>query len=487
MLNIDYKNKYFKYKNKYLKYKHKYFTTGGAFNDWKPIFLYQTPSFIVHMFNETLTDITNKMEQLSILGIECIQISPIQECREIIGNTLLIKKGLRNEPDIKPWWLSYQPLSYKIGNNMYGSLDDLRKLIETAHRLNIKVIADIVINHITADIDLEWKEWSEFLSICNRFKPGIDSTGFSIDINFYDMIQHNCYTNYDEFLKSKIKENLTVSDMITKVKEHIKHFLQVDTDDDNILKCITAPFYCNENVQLNYNCWLGQALIQLNHKEPIIKQATVNFLQELINLGIDGLRIDAASHIHPLILQDYITYCKLMKPDIYIYAEFIDTGGINTKLTLESYSRIMPITDYKLYFKLENMTIFDLLVLNVPSNNSESVVFTTTHDLEDIGDETASLGNSIKQNVKNNQYIYLCYFLQRIYNVPLVFNRQYENDDVKECMLLRKNMKANNIVKEKNEIHDSDKLISTKYTVDNIEYAKVTLDFTTKKTTIEYY
>ena len=67
---------------------------------------------------------------------------------------------------------------------------------------------------------------------------------------------------------------------------------------------------------------------------------------------------------------------------------------------------------------------------NLPSGDIGSVVFSTTHDLERIDGQNPALNlgqysNFITTESENYKIILItCYLLQRIYNVPLIFQNQ---------------------------------------------------------------
>lgn len=85
---------------------------------------------ILHMFQWQLKDVIDSLYEVKEQGFEAIQISPVQPCKE--GNE---------------WWTVYQPKSFNIGNK-YGSKEELIKLCIKANELNIKIIADVICNHV---------------------------------------------------------------------------------------------------------------------------------------------------------------------------------------------------------------------------------------------------------------------------------------------------------------------------------------------------
>lgn len=87
---------------------------------------------ILHLLNWPLKDISYSLDKVASQKFDAIQINPLQPLKE---------DGYRE------WWMSYQPCGFQIGN-VYGSKDDLLNLCEEASRYNIKIISDVVCNHM---------------------------------------------------------------------------------------------------------------------------------------------------------------------------------------------------------------------------------------------------------------------------------------------------------------------------------------------------
>lgn len=105
---------------------------------WKKSVVYQV---YPQSFNDSnhdgigdFTGIIEKLPYLSKLGVDVIWLNPIFKS-PLIDNGYDISDYQKTHPD-------------------YGSLDDFKKLLKEAHRLNIKIILDLVINH-TSD-QHEW-------------------------------------------------------------------------------------------------------------------------------------------------------------------------------------------------------------------------------------------------------------------------------------------------------------------------------------------
>ena len=87
---------------------------------------------ILQLLNWPLKDITYSLDKIASQRFDAIQINPIQPLKE---------------DGYKEWWMSYQPCGFRIGN-IYGSKYDLIQLCEQASTYDVKIIADVVCNHM---------------------------------------------------------------------------------------------------------------------------------------------------------------------------------------------------------------------------------------------------------------------------------------------------------------------------------------------------
>lgn len=308
-----------------------------------------------------------------------------------------------------------------------------------------------------------------------------------IDIDKYNLYKSSCKITTDKkiIIDTYINPLITgkynkINDYINEAFEDLKkiicNFLEIQIEQfkDEYYDIITPPYWCSSKIKFGHNCWLGQALPQLNQKNKIVIYKTFGYLNKLYTLGIKCLRIDAASHIQPKILKLYKRYFdKLTGGDNYIYSEVINPDGTATKLNIHDYSRITHITEYNLLLRLLetfcfNCNLNNLSILQLPSGDVGSVVFSSTHDLEIIDGQGPALSRfGTYTNVyKNENYkiiLMICYLLQRIYNVPLVFKTQIENEYVKECCKFRKELYDKKCNREYAETIENTIFKSTKY------------------------
>ncbi|MFI6946244.1 carbohydrate-binding module family 20 domain-containing protein [Streptomyces sp. NPDC050422] len=157
-------------------------------------------------------------DSLGPAGYGFVQVSPPQE--HIQGGQ---------------WWTSYQPVSYKIAGRL-GDRTSFANMVSTCHSAGVKVVADSVINHMSAG-------------------SGTGTGGSS-------------YSKYD------YPGLYSVNDM-------------------NDCQSQINNYGDRANVQ---NCELV-GLADLDTGEDYVRGKIAGYLNDLLSLGVDGFRIDAAKHI----------------------------------------------------------------------------------------------------------------------------------------------------------------------------------------------
>ncbi|MEU2247340.1 carbohydrate-binding module family 20 domain-containing protein [Streptomyces sp. NPDC019224] len=133
------------------------------------------------------------------------------------------------------WWTSYQPVSYKIAGRL-GDRTSFARMVSACHGAGVKVIADSVINHMSAG-------------------SGTGTGGSS-------------YGKYD------YPGLYSVNDM-------------------NDCQSTISNYGDRGNVQ---NCELV-GLADLDTGEDYVRGKIAGYLNDLLSLGVDGFRIDAAKHM----------------------------------------------------------------------------------------------------------------------------------------------------------------------------------------------
>lgn len=88
---------------------------------------------ILHCFNWKYNDIKAELKNIAEAGFTSVQTSPAQPAG---GGE---------------WYWMYQPYSFNIGTNALGSKSDLQALCQEADKYGIKVVVDVVANHLNGD------------------------------------------------------------------------------------------------------------------------------------------------------------------------------------------------------------------------------------------------------------------------------------------------------------------------------------------------
>lgn len=130
---------------------------------------------ILHCFDWKFTDIKKEMENIAEAGFCAVQISPIQ----------------RNIPSGYIWYDLYRPYDYKYWSNGLGNDTQLKSMIEEADKYGIKIIADVVFNHVDKDLNHAnwWKESdrlrssTSYINYGNRTSITHDLLGDYPDVN----------------------------------------------------------------------------------------------------------------------------------------------------------------------------------------------------------------------------------------------------------------------------------------------------------------
>ncbi|MFC7878584.1 alpha-amylase family protein [Isoptericola sp. NPDC057391] len=165
------------------------------------------------------------------------------------------------------WWTSYQPVSYKIESKL-GTREEFKAMVDACGEAGVGVVADAVINHTTgAD---------------QGAGTGVAGTSFAVD-DFPGV-------PYGPGDFNDCRENI-------------------------------ANYGDRDEVQ---NCRLV-SLQDLRTGSPDVQDKIAGYLNDLIDLGVQGFRIDAAKHMPA---EDLAAIKgKLSDPGIYWVQEVIGAGG----------------------------------------------------------------------------------------------------------------------------------------------------------------
>ncbi|ADI10856.1 secreted alpha-amylase [Streptomyces bingchenggensis BCW-1] len=161
------------------------------------------------------------------------------------------------------WWTSYQPVSYKIAGRL-GDRTAFKNMIDTCHAAGVKVVADAVINHMSAG-------------------SGTGTGGSS----------------YTKYTYPGIYQSQDMDDCTAQISNY--------QDRWNVQRCELV------------------GLADLDTGESYVRDRIAQYLNDLLSLGVDGFRIDAAKH---MAAEDLAAIkSKLSNPNVYWKQEAIYGAG----------------------------------------------------------------------------------------------------------------------------------------------------------------
>ena len=169
-----------------------------------------------------------------------------------------------------PWWQDYQPVSYRIDDTRRGTRAEFQSMVDSCHSAGVRVYVDSVINHMAGqDACGTGSAGSAF---CHYDYPGV-----AYGTNDF----HHCGRN----------------------------------GDDNIVN-----FADRFEVQ---NCELVN-LADLATETDYVRGTIAGYLNDLLSLGVDGFRVDAAKHIPAGDIAEIRS--RLSRP-AYLYQEALFGAG----------------------------------------------------------------------------------------------------------------------------------------------------------------
>ena len=212
-----------------------------------------------------LNGITSKLDYLQYLGIEGIWITPFFKSNS---------------------YHKYDVIDYKFIDPECGTMQDIERLLEEAHRRNIKVLFDFVINHTSSQ-----HYWFQ------EAKKGKD----------------NPYRNYYNWL---------TPDLI-KAKGIAEREKTADSTETN-------PWHwAKKGDEEKYYGMFWSEMPDLNMDNPKVREEIYEIGRFWLEKGVDGFRMDAAKHIYPdweadkchAFWEEFRARMEAIKPDVYIVGE----------------------------------------------------------------------------------------------------------------------------------------------------------------------
>ncbi len=245
---------------------------------------------MLHAFNWSYNTIKENLPAIAAAGYTTVQTSPVQQ-----------PKDYSTSGDVTgQWWKLYQPISFHIAEESWlGTKDDLKSLCDEADKYGIKIICDIVSNHIAnADED----------------RPNVVS---------------NQVKKYEPEFYKKRK---------TYTRTYTGH-----ANDSSVQAVVQGHVSSCPDLVTN---------------DTAVQEYIINLLKECIDCGVDGFRFDAAKHIETEDDGEYASdywknvttsassyYTQKTGDDLYIYGEILNNCGADRSYS--SYTKYINVTDNK--------------------------------------------------------------------------------------------------------------------------------------------
>lgn len=184
---------------------------------------------IMHAWSWSFPTIAENMKKIAEAGFTMVQTSPVQTCFAPEGSG---KKIFDDNVTEGNWYYYYQPTDWKIGNFIVGSREQMKAMMDSAAKYNVKVIVDVLPNHTAFDIDCVSEDFYKAVGGRNKM---FHSKGLTPINNYSD------------------REQCTL--------------------------------------------WAMGSLPDVNTENPAFQKYYLEFVNDLLGLGVRGFRYDTAKHI----------------------------------------------------------------------------------------------------------------------------------------------------------------------------------------------
>ena len=230
-----------------------------------------------------------------------------------------------------PWWQDYQPVSYKLTSRR-GDRAAFASMVQTCHAAGVKIYVDAVVNHMAGGAS-----------------NGTGSGGSTYSHYAYPAVP---YGN-DDF-----------------------HHCGRNGNDD------IANYGDRWEVQ---NCELVD-LSDLKTESSYVRGKLIGYLNDLVSLGVDGFRVDAAKHMPA---GDMAAFLGPVTGDPYVFSEVIEGGS--GEPTPEEYTGFGDVTEFRYgdvvggAFQSGNLANLNNLASSMRLGSGDAVAFVDNHDTQRNG------------------------------------------------------------------------------------------------------
>lgn len=235
---------------------------------------------ILHALCWSYAEIEKNIPAIAAAGYSAVQTSPVQQPKDISASTNVSGQ----------WWKLYQPVSFSLATQSWnGTQADLKSLCETAHKYNVKIVCDIVSNHMGANSTQQMPQY--LADEIKTNEPTIWNAGSTAG-----RAANNKYFH--------------------------QNFNAASDGTDVTTGTVTG---CPD----------------LNTADSYIQGRVISLLKSCVDCGVDGFRFDAAKHIETPsdstnasdywtnVLGQTNTYASSKGKTLFYYGEVLNTVGGN--------------------------------------------------------------------------------------------------------------------------------------------------------------
>ncbi len=286
---------------------------------------------MVHLWEWKWTDIAKECEEvLGPKGYAAVQVSPPNE------------HAWFEENGTYPWWLRYQPVSYKIQSRS-GNLAEFQDMVNRCHAVEVDIYVDAVINHMT----------------------GVAAVNNGGEIGYPGTVPGGTtyYPYYNPANPTQDGQRLFFP-FIDPANPSGDYWSQYVYNHDDFHYCGTNPggagttpndipdsAYNNDAWQVR-NCELVN-LTDLKTESAKVRNRITDYFNRLVAMGVAGFRIDAAKHMEPADIQAITSMVNDVRADWfgadkrpYFFLEVIDRNG-GEAIHKEEYNWIADVKEFK--------------------------------------------------------------------------------------------------------------------------------------------
>ncbi len=178
----------------------------------------------------------------------------------------------------------YDVKDYYDVDKKYGTIEDLKKLIDECHKRDINIIIDLVLNHTS-------KSHPDFSKACQA---------------------------YNKYINGQV---------LTAEEEKYKDYYVFYKNQNDVPSNITA-YKVGTNYNFYYEANFSANMPEFNCDSPYVREEFKNIIKYYLDMGIDGFRLDAVKYYYldndkkNIELLNYLnTYMKSINPDAYMVGE----------------------------------------------------------------------------------------------------------------------------------------------------------------------